>query len=66
MYVDFAGVKLYNTDKNTGDKVLVEVFTGILPCSYITYYEAVLSQNKEYFIKKCENAFHYFRGVPNA
>lgn len=66
MYVDFAGDKLYISDRNTGDKVPVEVFAAILPCSQITYYEAVPSQKKEYLIQACENAFHYFGGVPNA
>lgn len=66
MYVDFAGDKLYISDRNTGDKVPIEVFAAILPCSQITYYEAVPSQKKEYLIQACENAFHYFGGVPNA
>ena len=66
MYVDFAGDKLYLSDENTGDKVPVEVFAAILPCSQIIYYEAVPSQKKEYLIQACENAFHYFGGVPNA
>lgn len=39
MYVDFAGDKLYIADRNTGDKVPVEVFAAILPCSQIIYYE---------------------------
>lgn len=66
MYVDFAGDKLYLSEEKTGDKVPVEVFAAILPCSQITYYEAVPSQKKEYLIQACENAFHYFGGVPNA
>lgn len=66
MYVDFAGDKLYLSDEKTGDKVPVEVFAAILPCSQITYYEAVPSQKKEYLIQACENAFPYFGGVPNA
>lgn len=56
MYVDFAGDKLYISDRNTGDKVPVKVFAAILPCSQITYYEAVPSQKKEYLIQACENA----------
>ena len=66
MYVDFAGDKLYISDSNTGNTIPVEVFAAILPCSQITYYEAVPSQKKEYLIQACENAFHYFGGVPNA
>lgn len=65
MYVDFASDKLCLSDENTGDKVPVEVFAAILPYSQITYYEVVLLQKKEYLIQACENAFHYFGGVPN-
>lgn len=46
MYVDFAGDKLYLSYERTGNKVPVEVFAAILPCSQITYYEAVPSQRK--------------------
>lgn len=61
-----AGDKLYLLDKRTNDKSPVEVFAAILPCSQLTYYEAVPSQKKEYLIQACENAFHYFGGVTNA
>ena len=57
MYVDFASDKLYLSDEKTGDKVPVEVFAAILPCSQITYYEAVPSQKKEYLIQARENRF---------
>ena len=66
MYVDFAGDKLLLSDEKTGDKIPVKLFAAILPCNRITYYEAVPSQKKEYLIQACENAFHYFGGVPNA
>ena len=57
MYVDFASDKLYLSDEKTGDKVPVEVFAAILPCSQIAYYEAVPSQKKEYLIQARENRF---------
>ena len=57
MYVDVASDKLYLSDEKTGDKVPVEVFAAILPCSQITYYEAVPSQKKEYLIQARENRF---------
>ena len=44
-------------DRETGEKVPVEVFVAILPCSQLTYVEAVMSQKKEDFIHACENAF---------
>ena len=57
---------LYFRQEEQVDKCSSEVFAAILPCSQITYYEAVPSQKKEYLIQACENAFHYFGGVPNA
>jgi hypothetical protein len=38
----------------------------LLGCSQLTYVEAVESQRKEDLIKACENALHYFGGVPGA
>lgn len=61
MYVDFAGDKLRLADGTT-----VEVFVAILGCSQYTYVEAVATQNKEDFIAACENALHYYGGVPLA
>ena len=66
MYVDFAGDRLHLVDKETGEKVPVEVFVAILPCSQLTYVEAVLSQKKEDFIRACENAFYFYGGTPQA
>lgn len=66
MYVDFAGKKLSITDPDSGEVNEVEVFAAILGCSQLTYVEAVLTQKKEDFIQCCENALHYFGGVPAA
>ena len=44
----------------------VEVFVAILGASQLTYVEASYSQKKEDFIGSCENALHFFGGVPNA
>ena len=66
MYVDFAGDKLEVTDAVTGEITSVEVFVAILPCSHLTYCEAVWSQKKEDLILACENAFHFYGGVPMA
>ena len=66
MYVDFAGDRLQVTDAVTGEISAVEVFVAILPCSQLTYCEAVWSQKKEDLILACENAFHFFGGVPMA
>ena len=66
MYIDFAGDKLSIVDTGSGEIKEVEVFAAILGCSQLTYVEAVMSQRKEDLIKACENALHYFGGVPLA
>jgi len=66
MYVDYAGEKLQVLDPELLDIVEVEVFVAILGASQLTYVEASYSQQKEDFINSCENALHYFGGVPNA
>ena len=65
MYIDFAGDKLYLSDTEDTRKC-IEVFVAILGCSQLTYVEAVFSQKKEDLIRVCENALHYFGGVPRA
>ena len=59
-------IKLSIVDVDSGEIKEVEVFAAILGCSQLTYVEAVMSQRKEDFIKACENALHYFGGVPLA
>jgi Transposase and inactivated derivatives len=66
MYVDFAGEKLSITDKESGEVQEVEVFAAILGCSQLTYVEAVHTQRREDLIGACENALHFFGGVPAA
>ena len=66
MYIDYAGDKLEIVDEETGEARAVEVFVAILPCSHYTYCEASWSQRKEDLIKSCENALHFFGGVPMA
>ena len=66
MYVDYAGQKLQIIDPVSGELIPVEVFVAILGASQLTYVEASFSQKKEDFISSCENALHYFGGVPKA
>ena len=66
MYIDYAGDKLEIVDAETGEVRPAEVFVAILPCSHYTYCEAVWSQRKEDLISACENALHFFGGVPMA
>jgi transposase len=64
MYIDFTGEKLY-LSSHSDFRTAVEVFVAVLGCSQLTYVEAVYSQKKEDLIKVCENALHYFEGVPS-
>lgn len=66
MYVDYAGEKLEVLDPDSGNIVPVEVFVAILGASQLTYVEAVYTQQKEDFIRACENALYYFGGAPKA
>jgi transposase len=66
MFVDYTGDKLSYVDQGTGEVVPVEVFVAILGSSQLTYVEASMTQRKEDFISSCENALHYFGGMPQA
>ena len=66
MFVDYAGKKLHIVDKETGELIPVEVFVAILPNSQYTYVEASKSQKREDLISSCENALHFYGGVPKA
>lgn len=66
MFVDFTGEKLEVVDPQSGEIKKMEVFVAILGGSQYTYVEAVESQRVEDFISCCENALHFFGGVPNA
>lgn len=66
MYVDFAGATLPYVDEGTGEIRKAQVFVAILGWSQYTYVEAVMDQTIEEFITGCENALHYFKGVPLA
>lgn len=66
MYVDFAGATLPYVDEHTGEIKQAQVFVAILGWSQYAYVEAMQNQTIEEFIAACENALHYFKGVPLA
>ena len=66
MFVDYTGDKLSFVDQTTGEVVPTEVFVAILGSSQLTYVEASITQRKEDFIGSCENALHYYGGMPQA
>jgi len=66
LMIDYAGKKLYVTDKDTGEMIPVEIFVGILPCSQYTYVEASYSQQRADLLTSIANALQYYGGVPRA
>lgn len=66
MFIDYAGKRLHIVDRDTGELVPVEVFVAILPNSQYTYVEACRSQKRGDLIGCCENALHFYGGVPKA
>ena len=64
MYIDFAGEKIKVLDPDTAELYEYEVFIAVLGCSQLAYVEAVRSQTRADLIRACENALHYFGGVP--
>lgn len=66
VFIDYAGKKLFITDKETGEQVPVEVFVALFPCSQYTYVEASTSQKREDLILSMGRSLAYFGGVPKA
>lgn len=66
LYIDFAGERITIFDKETNEAQPVEVFVAILGASQLTFVQAVMSQTKEDFIPACEDALHFYGGVPAA
>jgi transposase len=64
MYIDFAGATLPYVDIDTGEIKNAQVFVAILGWSQYAYVEAIPNQTIEEFIAACENALHFFDGVP--
>lgn len=62
MFIDYAGDKQSIIDRDTGEVLPVEIFVAILPCSQLTYVEAVMSQRKEDLIRACENSLLFYGG----
>jgi len=66
VYIDFAGKKLHITNKETGERIPVEVFVALLPNSQYTYVQACLSQKREDLVGCMAGALSFFGGVPKA
>lgn len=66
LFIDFAGDKLELTDTANGQKRTVDVFVAILPCSQLTYVQAVDSQRQDDFIHALQSCLQTLGGVPQA
>ena len=64
LFVDFAGKKLSLVHQGVSREV--EVFVAVLPCSGLSYVEAVASQQLPDFLSALGNALTFFGGVPQA
>lgn len=64
--VDYTGKKLKITDRLTKEEREVETYVSILGASQLLYVEASESQQKVDLIHSCEDALHYYGGVPQA
>ncbi len=66
LFIDFAGDRLYLTDAQNGQKRAVDVFVAILPCSQLTYAQAINSQQQEDFIYALQACLVFLGGVTQA
>ena len=64
MQVDYSGLKIPITNRETGEITQLSVFVAVLPASNYTYAEAQLSENQCNWNNGHVRAFEYFGGVP--
>ena len=65
LQVDFAGDKLYLTDRDTGTKIAVDVLCCTLPCSSYSYVSAMLDSCSDNLFNGISKALDYIGGVPH-
>lgn len=63
-FVDYAGMKLKLTERQTGVVSEVEIFVMALGASNLTYAEAQYRQDLKSWVAGHERAFRYYGGVP--
>lgn len=66
LFVDYCGRKLHYVNRETGEKVDVEVFIGVLPCSQYCFVHCTHSQKREDFIDSLQKCLQWLGGVPQA
>lgn len=66
LFVDYSGKRPHYIDRDTGERVDVELFTAVLGASNYTYVEATRSQQLPHWIGSHVRAFAFLGGVPRA
>ena len=64
VFVDFSGMTMGVTHKDTGEITQVQIFVGVLGASDYPYVKALSSQSKKDFINTHVDMFKYFGGTP--
>lgn len=62
-FVDYSGKRPHVIDPNTGERIAVELFVGVLGASSYTYAEATFTQRVPDFVSSHVRMFAYFGGV---
>jgi transposase len=62
-FVDYSGKRPHLIDPQTGERVDVELFVGVLGASSYTFVEATLTQRIPDFVGSHVRMFEYFKGV---
>lgn len=65
LQIDFTGKKLSYINKDTGERIAVEFFLGVLPHSQYAYGQVCHSQKVEDFLDCLNNCFESLGGVPH-
>jgi transposase len=65
-FIDYSGKKPFYVDRDTGERVEVELFVAVLGASNYTYAEATESQALHHWIGSNTRALAFFGGVPQA
>lgn len=63
-FVDFSGKRPFYVNQETGEKVFVELFVGVLGFSNFTFALAVESQSSPDWVEANVQMLNYFGGVP--
>lgn len=64
VFIDFSGMTMGVTNRDTGEVSEVQIFVGVLGASDYPYVKALPSQSKKDFINTHVDMFKYFGGVP--